>query len=65
MNRIEIQRKLYDARNAYLKAKSETDFWRIEIASLKACEKLLDKPTDSLFNELFGDISNSYSSEAK
>ena len=51
MDRIEIQRKLYDARNAYLKAKKEMEFQQREIAFLKMCEDALD--TD-LFTELFG-----------
>lgn len=51
MDRIEIQRKLYDARNAYLKAKKEMEFQQREIAFLKQCEKELDS---NLFDELFG-----------
>ena len=51
MDRIEIQRKLYDARNAYLKAKKEMEFQQREIAFLKQCEKDLDV---DLFTELFG-----------
>lgn len=53
MDRIEIQRKLYDARNEYLKAKKSVEFWTREIAFLKECENALNKP--SLFDELFGD----------
>lgn len=52
MNRIEIQRALYDARNAYLKAKKEMEFHQREIAFLKQCEKELDQP--SLYEQLFG-----------
>jgi len=51
-NRIEIQRKLYDARNAYLKAKKEMEFQQREIAFLKQCEKALDS---DIFTELYGD----------
>jgi hypothetical protein len=51
MDRIEIQRKLYDARNAYLKAKKEMEFQQHEIAFLKQCEKDLDL---DLFTEMFG-----------
>lgn len=53
MDRLEIQRKLYDARNAYLKAKKEMEFHQREIAFLKDCENALNKP--SLFEELYGD----------
>jgi hypothetical protein len=53
MDRIEIQGKLYDARNEYLKAKKSVEFWTREIAFLKECERNLNKP--SLFEELFGD----------
>jgi len=55
MDRVEIQRKLYDARNEYLKAKKSVEFWTREIAFLKECEDNLDKPTDWLYNEMFGD----------
>lgn len=55
MNRIEIQRKLYDARNEYLKAKSQVEFWTREIAFLKECEQALNHPTD-LFAELYSKI---------
>lgn len=51
MNRIEIQRALYTARNAYLKAKKEMEFQQREIAFLKQCEKDLDV---DLFAEMFG-----------
>ncbi len=53
MDRIEIQRKLYDARNEYLKAKKSVEFWTREIAFLKECERNLDRP--DLFTEMFGD----------
>jgi hypothetical protein len=53
MNRIEIQRKLYDARNEYLKAKRSVEFWKREIAFLKECEDNLNKPADWLYNEMF------------
>jgi hypothetical protein len=55
MDRIEIQRKLYDARNEYLKAKKSVEFWTREIAFLKECESNLNKPENWLFQELFGD----------
>ena len=55
MNRIELQRALYDARDAYLKAKKEMEFQKREIAFLKECECNLDKPADWLYNEMFGD----------
>ncbi len=55
MDRIEIQRKLYESRNAYLKAKSEMEFWKREISFLKSCEQELDKPKDWFFNELYSD----------
>jgi hypothetical protein len=51
MNQVQIQRKLYDARNAYLKAKKEMEFQQREIAFLKQCEN--DLHVD-LFAELFG-----------
>ena len=54
MNQIEIQRKLYDARNAYLKAKKEMEFQQREIAFLKECEDNLKKPDNWLFDEMFG-----------
>jgi hypothetical protein len=52
MNRIEIQRALYDARNNYLKSKKDLLFWAREIAFLKDMEKALDAP--DLFTELYG-----------
>jgi hypothetical protein len=55
MDRIEIQRALYNARNEYLKAKSAVEFYRKEISFLKECEANLDKPADWLYNELFND----------
>jgi hypothetical protein len=55
MNRIEIQRALYDARNEYLKAKKSVEFYTREIAFLKECERNLDKDADWLYNELFSD----------
>lgn len=54
MNRIEIQRALYDARNNYLKAKASVEFYRQEIMFLKECEANLDKPEDWLYQEMFG-----------
>lgn len=54
MDRLEIQRKLYDARNAYLKAKREMEFFQREIAFLKECESALNRP--DLYTELFGTV---------
>lgn len=54
MNRVELQNKLYDARNEYLKAKKSVEFWTREIAFLKECEKELDKQDNWLFDEMFG-----------
>jgi len=54
MNRVELQGALYDARNAYLKAKKEMEFQKREIAFLNECVAELDKPEGWLFNELFG-----------
>lgn len=54
MTRVEIQRALYDARNEYLKAKKSMEFYAREIAFLNDCEKELDKPSDWLFDEMFG-----------
>lgn len=53
MNRIEIQRALYEARNKYLEAKASVEFYRKEILFLKECEANLDKPSDWLYQELF------------
>jgi hypothetical protein len=53
MDRIEIQRKLYDARNEYLKAKESVKFWTREIAFLKECEDNLEKGDNWLYNEMF------------
>jgi hypothetical protein len=52
MNRVEIQRALYDARNNYLKAKGEMGFWAREISILKEMENALDSP--DVFTELYG-----------
>jgi hypothetical protein len=56
MDRIEIQRKLYDARNEYLKAKKSMEFYAREISFLKECEDNLKKGRtgDWLFAEMFG-----------
>ena len=54
MNRVEIQRALYDARNNYLKAKASVEFYRKEIMFLKECEANLDKPEGWLYQEMFG-----------
>ena len=53
MNRVEISRALYDARNGYLKAKSSMEFYKREIAFLKQCERELNNPID-LYSEMFG-----------
>tara|TARA_R110000868_G_scaffold397265_1_gene669874 strand:+ start:293 stop:484 length:192 start_codon:yes stop_codon:yes gene_type:complete len=53
MNQIQIQRALYNARNAYLKAKREMEFYSHEISFLKECEKSLYEP--DLFDQLFSD----------
>jgi hypothetical protein len=53
MDRIEIQRALYVARNEYLKAKKSMEFYAREISYLKECERNLDRP--DLFTEMFGD----------
>lgn len=55
MDRVEIQRKLYDARNEYLKAKKTVEFWKREIAFLKECEDNLKKGDNWLYNEMFSD----------
>jgi hypothetical protein len=55
MNQVEIQRALYDARNAYLKAKKEMEFYQSKIKSLKRLEEQLNNPPVDLFKELFGD----------
>ena len=52
MNRIEIQRALYVARNEYLKAKAAMEFQRKEILFLKELESALDRTP--LSEELFG-----------
>lgn len=54
MNRIEIQGKLYDARNEYLKAKKSMEFYAREISFLKECEKYVDKSENWLFDEFYG-----------
>jgi hypothetical protein len=55
MDRIEIQRALYVARNEYLKAKKSMEFYAREISYLKECERDLNKPADWMYNEMFGD----------
>ena len=54
MDRLSIQRELYKARDAYLKAKKDVEFWEREIAILKDLEKALDRP--SLVEEMFQSI---------
>jgi hypothetical protein len=55
MNRIEIQRALYNARNAYLKAKKEMEFQQREIAFLKECERAMNRAESgvTLYDELY------------
>lgn len=55
MNRIELQRALYDARNAYLKAKKEMEFQQREIAFLKMCEEAMNRAESgvTLYDELY------------
>ena len=50
MNRLEMQRALYDSRNAYLKAKKEMEFQAREIQFLNQCIKELNL---DLFKEMF------------
>jgi len=52
MDRIEIQRALYYARNEYLEAKAAMEFQRKEIMFLKELESALDRTP--LSEELFG-----------
>jgi hypothetical protein len=52
MNRVEIQRALYDARNNYLKAQKDMKFWAREISFLKDVENALDSP--DVFTEFYG-----------
>ncbi len=51
MNRVEMQRALYNERNAYLKAKREMEFHAKEIQFLNECVEALDAP--NLYDELF------------
>jgi hypothetical protein len=51
MNRVEMQRALYNERNAYLKAKREMEFHAHEIKFLNECIKAMDAP--ALYDELF------------
>lgn len=53
MNAIEIQRALYNARNQYLKAKSEMEFKQKEIAFLNELQKNLDR---DIFIEMYGEL---------
>lgn len=52
MNRLEIQRALYDARDGYAKAQQQVKFYQNEISFLKECEREL---TLNLYDEMFGD----------
>jgi hypothetical protein len=52
MNRLEIQSALYDARDNYLKAKKQVEFYKREIAFLKECERNLDR---DIYTEMYGD----------
>jgi hypothetical protein len=51
MNRVEMQRALYNERNAYLKAKLDMEFHANEIRFLNECIKAMDAP--ALYDELF------------
>jgi hypothetical protein len=55
MDRIELQRKLYDARNAYLKHQAEMVFQKNEIKFLNHCIELLNtsKEDPLSFDSLF------------
>ena len=46
MNRVDLQRKLYDSRNAYLKHKAEMTFHANEIKFLNRCIDSLNAPTE-------------------
>ena len=50
MTRLEIQRKLYDARNAYAKAQTQVEYQVKQIASLN--QSLNDYDLD-LYSEMF------------
>ena len=50
MTRIEILRALYDARNAYIKAKKQVEVQKREIAFLNQCWKEIDL---DLYSEMF------------
>ena len=52
MTRLEIQRKLYDARNAYAKAQKEVEFQKREILFLNQCWNEFDL---DLYSEMFGE----------
>ncbi len=52
MTKLEIQRKLYDARNAYTKAQKEVEFQKREILFLNQCWNEFDL---DLYSEMFGE----------
>jgi len=52
MTKLEIQRKLYDARNAYAKAQKEVEFQKREILFLNQCWNDFDL---DLYSEMFGE----------
>jgi hypothetical protein len=52
MTRLEIQRKLYDARNAYVKAKNQVEIQKRIISSLNQSWNDFDL---DLYSEMFGE----------
>ena len=52
MTRLEIQRKLYDARSAYSKALKEVEIQKREILFLNQCWNEFDL---DLYSEIFGE----------
>jgi len=52
MIRLEIQRKLYDARNAYAKAQKEVEFQKSQVLFLNQCWNEFDL---DLYSEMFGE----------
>lgn len=54
--RIEIQRELYEARNAYLKARREVEHYQRRIAFLKQAERDLNRP--EILDELYSSLAS-------
>jgi len=52
MTKLEIQRKLYDARNAYAKAQKEVEFQKSQVLFLNQCWNEFDL---DLYSEMFGE----------